>query len=70
MSFFHRGKRGIQVSDTNTTTLSRHRPTYFRDPTRTGTEWRTAKYKKLTDNQKESVDRILHFLEREAQHST
>jgi hypothetical protein len=70
MSFFHCGKRGIQLSDTNTATLNGHRSNRFRNPSRSSTEWRTAKYKKLTDNQKESLDRILHFLEREAQHST
>jgi hypothetical protein len=61
MSFFHRGKRGIQVSDTNTTTVSGHRSIRFRSPSRSSTEWRTAKYKKLTDNQKESLDRILLY---------
>lgn len=70
MSFFHRGKREVQLSDTNPVILNKQGPGHHRNRARSGAEWQTAKYRKLTEDQRESLDRILHFLERQTQYTT
>lgn len=70
MSLFRRKRWEARQSDRNVGTPGGHGPSHYCIRSRSGIQWRTAKYKKLTKNQRESVERILHFLEREVKYTT
>jgi hypothetical protein len=65
MSFFKRGTGKGNQPDKNLRKYGG--PSRNSAKAEKGTEWRTAKYHKLSENQKSSVDRILTVLEYQIQ---